>query len=756
MSAGRTVVEIGGDNSGLKKSLAESGGLVSRFAKDMASVQSVAAQGLQKTGGGFAALAGTAVRGIGSVATVAGTVAAVAVSMANNTARAANEINKMSASSGIGAQDMAKLAYAFNVGGVASQELGQGLKGLAMKMNEAANGNADAQDAFKQLGVEIKDTSGRLRPVNDVLLDVAESFKRMPAGAQKSALAVKLMEEAGLRLIPVFDKGADAIRNLGKEAENFGVVFTPEQMAAAKEWEENLQRLKTAGAGLAHQVGNEIIPHMAHLSTILLENKGAGLGWFDSFMAMLTGADNPAERIADLTKNLELLRAKQAELAKNGSPADAGLDAKIAETEKALLYFADKAKEAANAVEKAESDSAGRRAKLEQELATKKGDLAKQFRYVQTGELALIETNTKASVDRQIADQQRLVDAVRAAWQQTRNDAGKAKTDAGALSAEASKVRTNATDKAQQMRDGGLSEEQRQSVNASRAEDMLGQGRYYAAAAGAAQLDGRAKDFEQYAKQAKEFLDRAEKFADASGNADLVEQAGKQQAGLLDTQAKAKQKEATDLDAQAANQAQTLNEVQAKLDALKESARSIEVSLKTKELKANIADIEAELATLTAPRQIPVSIVKTGGDGPLPADTPARAFGGPLPGRAPHDRADNQLYWGTPGEWVIQRPAVRHYGSAFIAALNSMKLPKYAMGGQIGFALPETSSPALRNLNIPTANFGRAPGGSSSGGTPVVLDFGSLGRHQTNASPDVAKQLIDIFRREGLKKGGRR
>lgn len=749
MSAGRAVVEIGGNNAGLKATLAESSGLVSKFSKDMAGVQAVAAQGLAKTGGGFAALAGTAISGLGSVATVAGTVAAAAVAMANQTAMAANEIGKMSAGAGVSAQDMARLTYAFNVNGVASQELQQGLKGLAVKMAEAANGNVDAQSAFKQLGVEIKDTSGRMRPINDVLLDVAERFKQMPDGAQKSALAVKLMEEAGLRLIPVFNQGADAIRKLGEEAESFGLVFTPEQMAAAKEFEQNLERLKAAGGVLAREVGNEIVPALARLSTILLENKSAGLGWLDSFMAMVTGSDDPAKRIADLTKNLELLRAKQAELAKNGSPADSGLDAKIAETEKALNYFRDKATEAANAVEKAESSAAERRLTAEQTLATKKAELAKYVRYIQTGEQGLIESNAKASVDRQIADQQRLVDAVRTAWQQTRNEATKAKADAATLTAEASKVRTNATDKAQQMREGGLSEEERQAANAARAEEMLGQGRFYAAAAGAAQLDGRAKDFEQYAKQAKEFLERAEKFAEASGNADLVEQAGKQQAGLLDTQAKAKQKEAADLDAQAAGQAKTLNELQAQLDTLKQSAREIEVSLKTDELKANIADLEAELAKLTAPRQIPVSIVKTGGDAPVPADTPARAFGGPLPGRAPHDRADNQLYWGTPGEWVIQRPAVRHYGAAFIAAVNAMRLPKYAMGGQVG-------SRAIRNISVPSVSADRGMGPGSASTTPLVLDFGHLGRHQASATPDVAQALVDVVRREALRKGGRR
>lgn len=744
MSNPQTIVDIGGNNAGLKKALNESTTLIGRFAANLASVQTVAAQSIQNTGGGFAAMA---TKGLGSVASLAAVAGAAAISMANNTAAAANELNKLSASSGIGAQDLAKLNYAFSVGNVSSQELGQGLKGLAVKMNEAANGNEEAMNTFKALGVEVKDTSGKMRPIQEVLLDVAEAFKRMPDGAQKSALAVKLMEESGLKLLPVLNQGADAINKFGKEAEDIGIIFTPEQLAAAKEWEQNLIRLKAAGGGLAHVVGNEIVPHMAKLSSILLENKGAGLGWFDSLTAMLSGSNNPAQRVADLTEKLALLKAKRDELAKNGSPADSGLDAKIGETERALQYFSGKAQEAANAVQIAEEASAAKRSDLEQQLATKKAEMAKYVRYIQTGEQGLIEGNAKASVDRQIADQQRLVDAVREAWQKSRGDADKAKSDAASLSNQASSVRTNAADRATQMRESGLTEEERQSANASRAEEMLGQGRYYAAAAGAAQLDGRAKDFEQYAKQAKDFLERAQKFADASGNADLVEEAGKQQANLLDAQAKGKQKEAGALDEQAAQQAQTLNDLQGKLDAMKESARSIEVKLKTDDLAASIATIETQLASLTAPRQIPVSVVNSGSGGGSFADgagIQGFARGGQLPGRAPHDRADNMLYWGTPGEWVIQRQAVRHYGPSFIDAVNRMMIPKYADGGLLGnLSIPSLPTPAIQGA------------GRTGSGSTVVLDFGKLGRYETQSSVDTAEELTRIIQRAAFQFGKR-
>jgi len=110
----------------------------------------------------------------------------------------------------------------------------------------------------------------------------------------------------------------------------------------------------------------------------------------------------------------------------------------------------------------------------------------------------------------------------------------------------------------------------------------------------------------------------------------------------------------------------------------------------------------------------------------------ARAYGGPLPGSAPHDRADNMLYWGTPGEWVIQRPAVRYYGADWLAAINAMRLPKHAFGGQLG------GNSVLSRLSIPSMP--AAQGGAS--GTPVVLDMGFLGRYSVTASKDTQESLV--------------
>lgn len=132
----------------------------------------------------------------------------------------------------------------------------------------------------------------------------------------------------------------------------------------------------------------------------------------------------------------------------------------------------------------------------------------------------------------------------------------------------------------------------------------------------------------------------------------------------------------------------------------------------------------------------------------LLGDLPQRAYGGPLPGIARHDRSDNMLYWGTPGEWVIDRPTVRRYGKRFMRDLLAGRVPRYAYGGEIGgtSVLNRVAAPALSSA---------AATGAGATGTPVVLDFGQLGQYTTTAQPDVADELVRVFQRAALQRGRR-
>jgi tape measure domain-containing protein len=397
-------------------------------------------------------------------------------------------------------------------------------------------------------------------------------------------------------------------------------------------------------------------------------------------------------------------------------------------------------------VEEAAVETAKKRGQLEEQLKTQVEKLEAQKLYIATGSLDKIAAKEKESIDKRIADQQRLVDAVRTAWQASLKEAETAAEKAQALRDKATEKKTTAGDKATQIREKDLAPEDKQFLDTQRANEALSQGSYAAARAGAAQLEGRGKDFEKYSKSAEQFLERAMKFAEASGDANLVEDVGARQASLLSAQASAEEKKGADLKTQAEAQAKTLNDLQAQLEKLKADARAIEVKVDVEAAEGKIKGLKGQIEALPDKTvTVTVNTVNASAGAPAVAvPEVARAFGGPLPGSAPHDRADNMMYWGTPGEWVIQRPAVRHYGASFIAAVNAMKLPKYAFGGQLGGS-------AVDRLRIPSLASGA--GGSPGAGGNLTLDFGELGKYQASTSQSTQRELERVFVRAAMARG---
>lgn len=202
-------------------------------------------------------------------------------------------------------------------------------------------------------------------------------------------------------------------------------------------------------------------------------------------------------------------------------------------------------------------------------------------------------------------------------------------------------------------------------------------------------------------------------------------------------------KKAEDAKAKAADQAKLLNDLQAKLDALTKEARTIEIKAEMTDADNKIKGLEAQLAELAKGVTVPIKVAQDGQAAPTPV-TPevGRAFGGPLPGYAPHDRADNVAYWGTPGEWVIQRPAVRYWGEDFLRAINAGKMPRFAFGGQIG------AGSAVSRLRVPSISTA-----SSASSQPDVLDMGALGKVRMRKTSDTSSDVAAVLHRAALRFG---
>lgn len=161
------------------------------------------------------------------------------------------------------------------------------------------------------------------------------------------------------------------------------------------------------------------------------------------------------------------------------------------------------------------------------------------------------------------------------------------------------------------------------------------------------------------------------------------------------------------------------------------------------------AAIQAELAA--NPIVVPVVLDRSGADTfaaqtVQAATVPGRAYGGYIPGRSPHPRADNILIRATAGELMIGRPEVdalrRTHGEAVIAALLQGRLPGYALGGLIGASAPRPTAPR------PTA---AAP----PAGDTINLTLPGVGTYTVQADRDTGRALQQAVRRAAIKSGNR-
>jgi uncharacterized phage infection (PIP) family protein YhgE len=175
-------------------------------------------------------------------------------------------MDKPSQKVGIGVEAWQKFEYAAKLAGVSSEALGKGIKNLGDLTLKAKDGGNEAQDSFKRLGISWLDTAGKMKGTDQLLLDMADRFSKMPDGIEKTAMATKVFGKAGMELIPFLNQGRDGIQELMAEAEKLGIVMDAKTAAASEALNDNLTRLQASTRGLLIQAIAPLIPFLSQMS----------------------------------------------------------------------------------------------------------------------------------------------------------------------------------------------------------------------------------------------------------------------------------------------------------------------------------------------------------------------------------------------------------------------------------------------------------------------------------------------------------
>lgn len=256
--------------------------------------------------------------GLGSLSTLATAFGVAATAnIVRTAANFSDEMGKAAQKVGLTTESLSKLKYAADLSDVAFEGLQTGVRKLSSNLVTAAQGGKDAKEAFALAGIQIRDTAGNLKASDVVLAEIADRFASMPDGVTKTALAVKLFGKSGADLIPLLNSGSDGLRDMGDEAERFGLVIDQKAAKAAENFNDNVTRLGSAIEGLKITASGPVIGALADLTTELLNAGKAAEGFWGGFIGFMTNQGDYGQALTDVQDRLVKLRETRDGLSKN-------------------------------------------------------------------------------------------------------------------------------------------------------------------------------------------------------------------------------------------------------------------------------------------------------------------------------------------------------------------------------------------------------------------------------------------------------
>lgn len=205
--------------------------------------------------GAMAGKAGQAMLALGAAA-----VTGVAV-LGKRAIDAADNVNDLSQRTGVGVEALSKFGAAAEDSGSSLDEVGKAMGRLARGM---ADSSSATSDALRSIGVSTVDSTGKLRGVDEVMLDIADKFSKLPEGAEKTALAMEIFGKAGANLIPMLNGGSVAINE-------YSATITTEMAQAADAFNDAINAIMRELAGPFNEAVTAALPYITQLAQELGE-----------------------------------------------------------------------------------------------------------------------------------------------------------------------------------------------------------------------------------------------------------------------------------------------------------------------------------------------------------------------------------------------------------------------------------------------------------------------------------------------------
>jgi len=223
-------------------------------------------------------------------AVVAGASAAIS-GMAYITGGLATELYNTSSGLALTTEELQKLQYAGNKAGVSTDEMSSALESLNSSAWAMMEGNQSAITSFGRFGVTVVDTNGKMKDTDQLLYELSDSFKKMPDGPRKAALATEIFGSSGRKMYRMLNQGSGTIKQAGQQLKDFGGIMSKEGIKNGLEFTDSLKSLWALVKAVYSQIAQKLLPVVTNAINSFMDwvivNQELLLSGLDQFFEVL-------------------------------------------------------------------------------------------------------------------------------------------------------------------------------------------------------------------------------------------------------------------------------------------------------------------------------------------------------------------------------------------------------------------------------------------------------------------------------------
>lgn len=238
--------------------------------------------------------------------------------MAVKAGQTADDLNTLSKQTGFATDELQKMQYAADRIDVSMETI----TGATAKMTKQL---ASSEDKFIALNVATRNQDGTLRNTTEIFYETIEALSKISNETERDTAAMNIFGKSANELAGIIDDGGAALRQLGEEAENAGLILSQDTLDAANKFNDAIDELKakaqaafmSAGATLAENlipameklldVGGKILSFIANLDSGTLELITTTLMITAALSPTLTAVSKGISLIDTVTKSLNTL-----------------------------------------------------------------------------------------------------------------------------------------------------------------------------------------------------------------------------------------------------------------------------------------------------------------------------------------------------------------------------------------------------------------------------------------------------------------